>query len=51
MLGAMGVLAQSGQDPVVLLHQAASVIAAREKGQPLHEAILTAFTPQTPPGS
>lgn len=49
MLQAMGILAQQGMDPVLLLNQAAQVIESREKGKPLHEAILAAFAPEPSP--
>jgi hypothetical protein len=41
----VGVLAQQGQDPVEILTRVARIITAREKGSPMHEAILKAFEP------
>lgn len=41
----VGILAQQGQDPVEILTRVARIIGAREKGAPMHEAILTAFEP------
>lgn len=46
-LESIGIMAQQGMDPTTLLRQAAEIIAQREKGTPLHEAILDVF--QTPP--
>jgi hypothetical protein len=45
----IGNLASQGQDPSNLLREAAQVIKLREKGTPLHEAVLEAFTPKQPP--
>jgi hypothetical protein len=44
-----GLLAQQGMDPTAILRQLAAVIRAREKGTPMHEAILQAFAPEPPP--
>jgi hypothetical protein len=33
-----------------ILTEVADIIKKREKGAPLHEAVLEAFTPKTPPG-
>ncbi len=41
----VGILAQQGQDPVAILTRTARIITAREKGMPMHEAILQAFEP------
>jgi hypothetical protein len=49
MASSMGIMAQQGQDPVDLLNKMATVIEQREKGTPMHQAILAAFTPQAPP--
>jgi hypothetical protein len=46
-LQSIGIMAQQGMDPTMLLRQSAQIIAQREKGTPLHEAILDVF--QTPP--
>jgi hypothetical protein len=45
----LGNLAVQGGDVVSLLTEAAEVIKLREKGAPMHEAILTAFKPKTAP--
>lgn len=53
MLASSGVMAQQGMDPTEILRKAASIIEMREKGTPMHEAILKAFEPQpapAPPG-
>jgi hypothetical protein len=41
----VGILAQQGQDPVEILTRVARIIGNREKGSPMHEAILKAFEP------
>lgn len=41
----VGILAQQGQDPVEILTRVARIIGNREKGAPMHEAILKAFEP------
>lgn len=41
----VGILAQQGQDPVQILTRVARIIGNREKGSPMHEAILAAFEP------
>lgn len=46
MLASAGIMAQQGMDPTQVLSRAASIIAEREKGVPMHEAILRAFQPQ-----
>lgn len=46
MLASAGIMAQQGMDPIGVLTQAASIIEAREKGLPMHEAILKAFSPE-----
>lgn len=45
----LGLVASQGGDPVQMLTEAAQIIKLREKGMALHEAILDAFTPKTPP--
>jgi len=45
----LGLVASQGGDPVQMLTEAAQIIKLREKGEPLHEAILAAFTPKTAP--
>lgn len=47
MLASVGILAQQGMDPTQILRNAAQVIELREKGVPLHEAVLKTF--ETPP--
>ena len=47
MLSSIGIMSQQGMDPTQILRNAASIIALREKGVPLHDAILTTF--QAPP--
>lgn len=49
MLASAGIMAQQGMDPTQVLAQAASIIDQREKGVPMHEAILKAFTPEPAP--
>jgi hypothetical protein len=58
MLSSAGIMAQQGMDPTMVLAQAASIIQMREKGIPMHEAVLKAFqpepappTPAAPPGA
>lgn len=41
----VGILAQQGQDPVEILTRVARIVGNREKGAPMHEAILKAFEP------
>lgn len=48
MLSSAGILAQQGMDPTEVLVRAASIIGMREKGVPMHEAILKAFAPPEP---
>ena len=51
MLSSAGIMAQQGMDPTETLRKAASIIEMREKGTPMHEAILKAFAPPpAPPG-
>lgn len=45
----LGLMASQGGDPVSLLTEAAQVIKLREKGMPLHDAVLQAFTPKQSP--
>jgi hypothetical protein len=49
MLSSAGIMAQQGMDPTMVLAQAASIIEMREKGVPMHEAVLKAFQPEPPP--
>jgi len=42
-------MALQGMDPLEPLRQMAKVIELREKGKPVHEAVLEAFTPPEPP--
>lgn len=52
MLASAGIMAQQGLDPTETLRKAASIIELREKGTPMHEAILKAFAPPpAPPGA
>lgn len=46
---AVPAMAAQGQDPTDTLTKLAKVMKSRESGVPLHEAILTAFVPKTPP--
>lgn len=46
MLASAGIMAQQGMDPTQVLAQAASIIEDREKGMPMHQAILKAFQPE-----
>lgn len=48
MLSSAGIMAQQGIDPTMVLAQAASIIEMREKGTPMHEAVLKAFQPEPP---
>jgi hypothetical protein len=49
---AVPAMAAQGADPTDTLTKLAKVMKERERGVPLHEAILTAFTPpQPPPGA
>ncbi|MFG3509645.1 hypothetical protein ACGF5F_29555 [Streptomyces sp. NPDC047821] len=48
MLSSAGIMAQQGMDPTMVLAQAASIIEMREKGIPMHEAVLRAFQPEPP---
>lgn len=49
MLGAIGILAQQGQDPTALITKSAAIIEKRQKGLPLYLAIQEAFAPTPPP--
>ncbi|MFD6249390.1 hypothetical protein, partial [Streptomyces roseolus] len=51
MLSSAGILAQQGMDPTMVLAQAASIIEMREKGIPMHEAVLKAFQPEPAPST
>jgi len=46
MLASSGIMAQQGMDPTQILSKAATIIEQREKGVPMHQAILKAFQPQ-----
>lgn len=46
MLSSAGIMAQQGMDPTQVLARAATIIDQREKGVPMHEAIMKAFQPQ-----
>ncbi|WP_344235563.1 hypothetical protein [Actinocorallia libanotica] len=41
-------MAQMGQDPMVPIRQLADVIKSRQKGKPIEDAVLEAFTPPEP---
>lgn len=45
----IGAVASQGGDVTTLLTEVADIIKKREKGTPLHEAVLEAFTPKTAP--
>jgi len=48
----IGSLVLQGQDPMELLTKLAKVMDLREKGKPVHEAVLSAFKPvEAPPGA
>lgn len=50
MLSSIGIMAQQGMDPTQILRNASNIIALREKGVPVHEAILKTFqSPPAPP--
>lgn len=50
MLSSIGIMAQQGMDPTQILRNASNMIALREKGLPVHEAILKTFeAPPAPP--
>lgn len=46
---AVPMMAAQGQDPSDMLKKLAKVMDEREKGIPVHKAILTAFAPEAPP--
>src|ERR1044072_5567728 len=50
LLSSMGIMAQQGMDPTMILMQAAKMIELRER-MPMHEAILTPFQPEPQPAS
>jgi hypothetical protein len=50
LLSSIGIMAQQGMDPTMLLTNAAKLIDLRER-MPMHEAILTAFQPEPQPAS
>jgi hypothetical protein len=49
MMQSVGALALQGQDPQELLMKLAKVMESREKGRPVHEAVLEAFKPPEAP--
>lgn len=49
MLASSGIMAQQGMDPTQILSKAATIIEQREKGVPMHQAILKAFQPAPAP--
>jgi len=49
MMQSVGALALQGQDPQELLAKLAKVMDLREKGRPVHEAVLAAFKPPEAP--
>lgn len=49
MLASSGIMAQQGMDPTEILSKAATIIEQREKGVPMHQAILKAFQPTQAP--
>lgn len=55
MMGYMQAIPQmalQGQDPLDALQKVAQLIQLREKGEPVHDAVLKVFTPkQAPPGA
>lgn len=48
LLASIGIMAQQGMDPTMLLTKAAKLIDLRER-MPMHEAVLKAFEPEPPP--
>ena len=46
LAASFGMLAQQGMDPTMILHQMATFIDKREKGIPIHKAVLEAFAPK-----
>lgn len=50
LLSSIGIMAQQGMDPTMLLTNAAKLIDLRER-MPMHEAILTAFQPEPQPAA
>jgi hypothetical protein len=50
-LASIGIMAQQGMDVTQLLRNSARIIALREKGTPIHEAILETFQAPPPPPS
>lgn len=51
MLSSAGIMAQQGIDPTDVLRKAAAIIEKREKGVPIHTAILDTFAPPPPKNS
>jgi hypothetical protein len=52
MMGYMQAIPQmalQGQDPMDALQKVAQLIALREKGEPVHDAVLKVFTPKPAP--
>lgn len=43
MLSSVGIMAQQGMDPTETMRKAATIVGMREKGIPIHEAVLKAF--------
>jgi hypothetical protein len=50
LLSSIGIMAQQGMDPTMLLTNAAKLIDLRDR-MPMHQAILTAFQPEPQPTS
>jgi hypothetical protein len=49
-LASIGILAQQGMDPTQILRNAAQIVSLREKGVPMHEAVLKTYeAPPAPP--
>jgi hypothetical protein len=51
MLSNIAVMAQQGMDPTQTLRNASKIISLRERGVPIHEAILQTFQAPPPPPS
>ncbi|MGN6127885.1 MAG: hypothetical protein ACTHON_15090 [Humibacter sp.] len=49
MLSSVGIMAQQGMDPTQILRNAAQIVALREKGVPMDQAILQTFEAPPPP--
>jgi hypothetical protein len=50
-LSSIGIMAQQGMDPSQILRNGAQIISLREKGVPLHEAVLKTYQAPPPPPS